>query len=199
MTISKALFSASVAALAFAALPAKAHIIIENMQGRAGYNELLTLVVPHGCGAAATTEVRMKVPPEITLIVPEKAVGWQVELVKKKSEKPVMREGRPITEVVDEIVWKGNSLPTEELGLFRFMVGMPRDIGKVVYFKTIQKCQNTEEKWVDTYDNDAEYWRVWLKKTPAPFAVVVKPDRPQLGVDMQTLAKAREEMAAQPK
>ncbi|MSO97990.1 MAG: DUF1775 domain-containing protein [Rhodospirillaceae bacterium] len=86
MTISKAFISAGFAVVAFATMPAKAHIIIENMQGRAGYNELLTLVVPHGCGAGATTELRMKVPPEITLIVPEKAVGWQVELVKKKSE-----------------------------------------------------------------------------------------------------------------
>ena len=199
MLISRVLISVGCAVAALATMPANAHIIIENMQGRAGYNELLTLVVPHGCGAAATTELRMKVPPEITLIVPEKAAGWQVESIKRKSEKPVMREGRPITEVVDEIVWKGNSLQTEELGLFRFMVGMPLDIGKVVYFKTILKCQNIEERWVDTYDNDAEYWRVWLKEKPAPFAVVVKSDRPQLGVDMQTLAKARKEMAAQPK
>jgi periplasmic copper chaperone A len=175
---------------------ANAHIIIENMQGRAGYNEMLTLVVPHGCGPAATTELRMKVPAEITLIVPEKTNGWDVEIIKRKADKPVMREGRPISEVVDEIVWKGGKLESEELGLFRFMAGLPNQPGKVMYFKTIQKCNEVEEKWVDTESNDAEYWRVWLKKTPAPFAVLYDPGKPQLGVDMGTLQKLRTDGSA---
>ncbi|MEQ9110356.1 MAG: YcnI family protein [Rhodospirillaceae bacterium] len=174
---------------------AKAHIIIEDMKGRAGYNEMLTLIVPHGCGADPTTAVRMKVPEEISLVVPHPGDGWDVEIKKRKTDKPVMREGRPITEVVDEIVWSGNTLPSEELGLFKFMAGLPRTPGKVLYFKTIQVCGEKEDRWVETHDNDAEYWRVWLLETPAPFAVIVEPEQPQLGVDMQTLAKARAEMS----
>jgi periplasmic copper chaperone A len=173
----------------------KAHIIIEDMQGRAGYNEMLTLIVPHGCGADPTTAVRMKVPEEITLVVPHPGDGWDVEIKKRKTDKPVMREGRPISEVVDEIVWSGNTLPSEELGLFKFMAGLPRTPGKVLYFKTIQVCGDKEDRWVETHDNDEEYWRVWLLKAPAPFAVIVETDKPQLGVDMQTLAKARAEMS----
>jgi len=174
---------------------AKAHIIIEDMQGRAGYNEMLTLIVPHGCGVDPTTAIRMKVPEEITLVVPHPGDGWDVEIKKRKTDEPVMREGRPITEVVDEIVWSGNTLPSEELGLFKFMAGLPRTPGKVLYFKTIQVCGEKEDRWVETHDNDEEYWRVWLLATPAPFAVLVEPEKPQLGVDMQTLAKARAEMS----
>lgn len=188
-------FTVSASILLAAQSAAKAHIIIEDMQGRAGYNEILTLVVPHGCGADPTTAVRMKVPEEITLVVPHPGDGWDVEIKKRKTDKPAMREGRPITEVVDEIVWSGNTLPSEELGLFKFMAGLPRTPGKVLYFKTIQVCGEKEDRWVETHDNDEEYWRVWLLKAPAPFAVVVEPDKPQLGVDMQTLGKARAEMS----
>lgn len=195
MNVLKTTCAAAALALGLAAAPASAHIIIENMQGRAGYNEMLTLIVPHGCGADATTAVRMKVPEEITLVVPHPGDGWDVEIKKRKTDQPVMREGRPITEVVDEIIWSGNTLPSEELGLFKFMAGLPREPGKVLYFKTIQVCGDKEDRWVETHDNDEEYWRVWLYETPAPFAVLVEPDKPQLGVDMQTLAKARAEMA----
>lgn len=188
-------FAVSAGLLLAAQSAAKAHIIIEDMQGRAGYNEMLTLIVPHGCGADSTTAVRMKVPEEISLLVPHPGDGWDVEIKKRKTDKPVMREGRPITEVVDEIVWSGNTLPSEELGLFKFMAGIPRTPGKVLYFKTIQVCGENEDRWVETHDNDEEYWRVWLLEAPAPFAVIVEPDKPQLGVDMQTLGKARAEMS----
>ena len=180
----------------FAVSAARAHIIIEDMQGRAGYNEMLTLIVPHGCGVDPTTAVRLKVPEGITLIVPHAGDGWDVEIKKRKTDKPMMREGRPITEVVDEIIWSGNTLPSEQMGLFKFMAGLPPTPGKVLYFKTIQVCGDKQDSWVDTHDNDEEYWRVWLHKTPAPFAVLVEPDKPQLGVDMETLREAREEMTA---
>ena len=180
----------------FSVNSANAHIIIEDMQGRAGYNEMFTLIVPHGCGADPTTAVRLKVPDGVKFVVPYKGDGWDVEITKRKLDKPMAGEGGPVTEVADEIIWKGNSLPSEQLGLFRFMVGLPNTPGKVLYFKTIQVCGDKEDRWVDTHDNDEEYWRVWLHETPAPFAVLVEPDKPQLGVDMQTLQKARAEMAA---
>ena len=70
----------------FSANSTRAHIIIEDMQGRAGYNEMLTLIVPHGCGAEATTAIRLKVPEEITLIVPHAGDGWDVEIKKRQRE-----------------------------------------------------------------------------------------------------------------
>ncbi|MBL8628900.1 MAG: YcnI family protein, partial [Rhodospirillaceae bacterium] len=143
MTLKSILFVA-VCAVAMEAASAQAHVIIENMKGRAGYNEMFTLIVPHGCGASPTTEIRMKVPPEITLVVPERGAGWKVQVLKRKTDKPVMREGKPIAEVVDEIVWSGNSLPSEELGLFKFLAGVPNTPGKVLYFKTVQKCAEGE-------------------------------------------------------
>lgn len=195
----KSAFLGAVCALAFGVTSANAHVIVENMKGRAGYNEMFTLIVPHGCGASATTEIRMKVPPEITLVVPERGNGWKVQVLKRKTDKPVMREGKPITEVVDEIVWSGGNLPSEELGLFRFLAGVPNTPGKVLYFKTIQKCVEGDWRWVDTVEDNEEIWRIWLKKAPSPYAVVVAPDAPQLGVDMKTLARVQAEEEAKAK
>ena len=193
----KLLATIAFAGLAFAPMTAaEAHIIIEDMEGKAGYNDMLTLIIPHGCGLSPTTEVRMKMPDGIKFAVPYKGDGWDVEITKRQTDKPVMGEGGAMTEVVDELIWKGNSLPSEELGLFKFMAGLPNTPGKVLYFKTIQTCEDGEERWVDTHDNDEEYWRVWLHKTPAPFAVLIEPDKPQLGVNMQTLQKARAETSA---
>ena len=198
MNIKKLLTSTVAASLYLIAAQssANAHIIIENMEGKAGYNDMLTLIIPHGCGLSPTTQVRMKIPDGIKFAVPYKGDGWNVDITKRKIDKPIAGEGGPVTEVPDEIIWKGNSLPSEQLGLFRFMAGLPNTPGKVLYFKTIQVCGDTEERWIDTHDNDEEYWRVWLHKTPAPFAVLVEPDKPQLGVDMQTLQRARAEMSA---
>ncbi|MBL8643768.1 MAG: YcnI family protein [Rhodospirillaceae bacterium] len=188
------------AGLGLAAGPeASAHVLVENMKGRAGYNEMFTLIVPHGCGSSPTTELRMKVPPELSQVIPEAPAGWNVQVLKRKVDKPVMRSGRPVTEVVDEIVWSGNSLPSEHLGLFRFMAGVPNTPDKVLYFKTIQKCAEGESRWVDTVPDTEEIWRVWLKDYPSPYAVVIAPDAPQLGVDMKTLAKADAEMKAKAK
>jgi uncharacterized protein YcnI len=141
----------------------------------------------------------MKVPPEITSVAPQRGEGWTVDVLKRKADKPVMREGRPVTEVVDEIIWSGGSLPSQELGLFRFLAGVPNTPGKVLYFKTIQTCAEGEARWVDTVPETEETWRVWLKPMPSPYAVLVVPEAPQLGIDMKSLARAVEEEKAKSK
>jgi hypothetical protein len=100
-----------------------------------------------------------------------------------------------LTEVPDETIWKG-TLPSTQLGLFTFLARMPDKVGARVYFKTIQRCAQGEERWVETVGDNEEIWRVWLKKAPSPF-VVLKEAPPQLGVDMATMAKARKEGQAQ--
>ena len=76
-----------------AASSANAHIVIENFKGRAGYNEFLTLMVPHGCGPAPTTELRMKIPDGISPAVPEQKEGWETQVIMKKLDEPIRGEG----------------------------------------------------------------------------------------------------------
>ncbi len=183
------------ATLSFSA-SASAHIIIENMEGRAGYNEMLTLIVPHGCEAEATTEIRMQVPEGIRLAVPEQKCGWETEAVLTKFDEPVMREGRPVMEAVTEMVWKGN-LPSNQLGLFKFMVALPNTPGELVFFKTVQVCGDTEDRWIDTVASPAERWEPFLNsETPAPFVTLIEAE-PQLGISMQEMMEKRKSMMEQ--
>lgn len=190
-----AIIAALVASIGFSA-SASAHIIIENMQGRAGYNELLTLMVPHGCGPAATTEVRLQVPEGMVIAVPEQKGGWETEVVMKTLDEPIMREGRPFTDVVSEMIWRGN-LPSNQLGLFKFMVNLPNTPGEMIFFKTIQVCGDQEDRWIDTVASTAERWEVFLaSQTPAPFIELIEAE-PQLGITPQEMREKSKSMMEQ--
>ncbi|MDX2222980.1 MAG: YcnI family protein [Rhodospirillaceae bacterium] len=171
---------------------ASAHVIMEKWEANAGYQTFLTLVVPHGCGASPTTEVRVKVPEGIDIIVPEPKAGWELTMTKRKLDPPIRGEGgRMVTEVVDEITWKGGSLPTEHLGKFNMLARMPDTPGKVMFFKTIQKCPDGETRWVDTVADGEPVWTTWANPAPAPFVELKAAPAPQLGASMQQIAEER--------
>jgi periplasmic copper chaperone A len=48
--------------------------------------------VPHGCGASPTTEVRVKIPEGITILVPEERAGWRTTVKTRKLDKPIRAE-----------------------------------------------------------------------------------------------------------
>ncbi len=118
----------SLAALAaFIALPVSgnAHVIIEGFEGRVNYNEVLTLIVPHGCGTKPTTQIRMKIPPAVPLFAPEEKDGWNTELVMRELDEPITRpNGQVIREVYDEVIWTGD-LPATHMGCSSFLPVSP--------------------------------------------------------------------------
>lgn len=185
-------------AMAFAGVAstsASAHVIMEKWEAYAGYQTFISLIVPHGCGVSPTTEVRMKVPDGIDIIVPEPKPGWTLDISLRKLEKPMPGEGgRQVTEVVDEISWKGGSLPGNQLGRFSALARMPDKPGKVMFFKTIQKCAEGETKWVDTVADGEPVWKVWAAPAPSPFIELKAAPGPQLGATMQQIGEERKKM-----
>ena len=181
------------AAASVLAVPlASAHVVLQKWTAFAGYQEYVTLAVPHGCGASPTTEVRVKIPDGITIVVPEDKPGWTTRVVKRKLPAPVGGEGgTKITEVVDEIAWSGGSLATDRLGLFTMLARMPDAPGTVIYFKTIQTCATGETRWVDTIPAGEPTWKLWALPAPSPFIEVQKPPGPQLGATMQQIGAER--------
>ena len=171
--------------------PANAHLVIENFKGRAGYNEFLSLMVPHGCGNLATTEIRMKIPESVVLFSPEQKGGWETELVMRKLDEPVKRpNGTVISEVYDQVIWRG-SLSANQLGVFKFLAKMPNQVGAIVPFKTIQTCGDTQDRWVDVVEEGEPSWKMWASPTPAPFVEVVEAGGPQLGATSEMLRAER--------
>ncbi len=182
-------------AAALVPLAANAHIVITNMNQPAGWEgAVLTLMIPHGCGAAPTTEVRMQVPENVNMVLPEPKPGWTIKMTKRKLATPKKVGNREITEVQDEVIWSGNSLPGDQAGLFNFVTNFPNKPGERIYFKTIQKCGTADEKWIETVPADQEIWRTWLQPKPSPFVVLSTPAQPQLFAPFETIAAERKKM-----
>jgi uncharacterized protein YcnI len=180
------------AALALLSPLASGHVVLQRWAAPAGYQEYVTLVVPHGCGDAPTTSVRVKIPDGITIVVPEEKAGWTTRVTKRKLPAPVAAEGGArLSEVVDEITWSGGSLPSDRLGLFTMLARMPDQPGKIIYFKTIQTCGKEEVRWVDTVAEGEPAWKIWAAPAPAPFIELQKAPGPQLGATMQQIGAER--------
>ena len=175
---------------------AQAHLVIENFKGRASYNEFLNLMVPHGCGPKATTQIRMKIPASVPLFAPESKDGWETELVMRTLDEPIRRpNGQVISEVYDEVIWRGE-LPANQLGVFKFLARMPSSVGSVVPFRTIQTCGDEEVRWVDVVDAGEPGWKMWVAPEPAPYVEVIEAPGPQLGATMPQLQAERQKMGA---
>ncbi|MFL2771093.1 MAG: YcnI family protein [Rhodospirillaceae bacterium] len=187
-------YAAVVTSLVFATSSVSAHIVIENFQGRASYNEFLSLMVPHGCGNLATTEIRMKIPPSVILFAPEEKQGWQTKLVMRKLEEPIKRgRGQVISEVYDEVIWSGH-LPATHLGVFKFLARMPAKLGSIVPFKTIQTCGEKQDRWVDVVADGEPAWKMWALESPAPYVTVIEASGPQLGASMKDIQAERQRL-----
>lgn len=110
----------------------------------------------------------------------------------KTFDKPIKSGARTLTEVVSEFVWTGN-LPSNQMGLFKFMGNLPQTAGKHVFFKTKQSCGDQDIGWVDTLESPKEHWEIYtVSNTPAPF-FRVKEAEPQLGISSEEMAKRFQE------
>lgn len=187
---------AALLSLAGFSTTADAHIVIENFEGRQNYNEFLNLMVPHGCGPLATTEIRMKIPASVPLFAPEEKDGWETQLVMRALDEPIKRgNGQVISEVYDEVIWRGN-LPSLHLGVFKFLARITGPVGSVVPFKTIQTCGEKQDRWVDVVEDGEPGWKMWALEAPAPFVTVVEGDGPQLGASMQEIGAERKRLGS---
>lgn len=182
----------SAAGLMIAGSSATAHVVLQNWEAFAGFQEYVTVVVPHGCGASPTTELRVKIPDGIVILVPEEKPGWQTIVTKRKLPSPLAGEGgAKISEVIDEVVWTGGSLPGDRLGRFTMLARMPDAPGTVIFFKTVQKCAQGETRWIDTIAAGEPTWKIWASASPSPFVLLKKAPAPQLGATMPQILEER--------
>lgn len=138
---------AAVAALY--ALPAFAHVTIEQPQAVAGANAKVTLRVPHGCDGAATHTFKVLIPDGVTNVKPMPKAGLQLRTIKAKLDKPLVGDhGATISEVVREVVWIGGNLPDDQYDEFVLRGAMPASAG-TIYFAAVQECEKAAERWIE--------------------------------------------------
>jgi uncharacterized protein YcnI len=160
---------------------AAAHAYVSTTEVNAGWKQDIEIRIPHGCKGSPTTEVRVRIPDGMVAVMPEHNRNWKISTKMRKLPEPVRGEGGVmITETVDEITWTGNTLPDHMFERFVFRATIPNEPGRMLWFKTIQKCQVGEHRWVEV-PTDMKKIGEFFKSTPEPaaFTMIVKPSRSQ--------------------
>ena len=191
----KTYFTMAVAALlggAFAG-QACAHATLTSMYAPAGYVQDLEMRVTHGCKGSPVKEVHIRIPDGVMRVTVAYTRDWKVETKMRTLAKPVRGDGgNMITEVVDEIIWKEPRSPIPASGVFegfRFHAALPDTPGAILYFKTVNVCEQGDDKYIDmpkeTFDArtpgvGSKLWKfLTASPGPAPYVILEKPSRPQ--------------------
>jgi len=157
------------------AMPASAHITLEQEEASANSSYKAVLRVPHGCEGAATTTVRVQIPEGLIVAKPMPKPDWQVELKEGDYAKAYDYFESKVTKGVKEIAWTGGNLPDSFYDEFVFRVRITDfPPGTVVYLPTVQECNSAGERWIEIPEagksaDDYEF--------PAPgFTIIEKKD-----------------------
>lgn len=129
---------------------ADAHVTIRPNEAAAGSYVEAALNVPHGCDGSATVAVRVKIPNGVMSVKPQMKPGWSVEIKKRKLDAPVAGlHGKTITEVVDEVSWRGGPLPDHLYDSFGLQMKTPDGAGQTLYFPVVQECEQGVNRWIE--------------------------------------------------
>ncbi|MEP9375532.1 DUF1775 domain-containing protein [Aquabacter sp. CN5-332] len=145
------------AAALLSASPAFAHITLEQRQANSGTYYKAVLKVPHGCGDAATTGVKVSIPEGVVSVKPQPKPGWTLAMEKGPYAKSyeVMRGG-PVKEGVKTISWSGGELPDAYYDEFVFTAYLaPQADVSTLYFPVVQACGATAENWTEIPTTEA--------------------------------------------
>jgi periplasmic copper chaperone A len=143
---------AALLVLSVFAVPAAAHVTANPNEASSPYFKT-SFRVPHGCDGSATTAVRVQIPEGVTSVKPQVVAGWEIEIVRTDLDEPVEGgHGETITDRVSEIIWTGGPLPDEHLQEFGLSMRLP-DVADVtdgvLWFPTIQECEEGETRWIE--------------------------------------------------
>lgn len=150
-SFSRAVATAAIAVVAFAAVPASAHITFEQQEAHVGSAYKAVFRVGHGCEGSPTIRVRVQIPEGVISVKPMPKTGWEVETVKGPYEQPYDYYGTPVSEGVKEVVWSGGSLSDEHYDEFVLRGQLTQELpaDTVLYFPTIQECEQGAERWIE--------------------------------------------------
>ncbi|WP_245257023.1 MULTISPECIES: YcnI family protein [unclassified Nitrobacter] len=144
---------------------ALAHVTVQPADAPADSYAHLTFTVPHGCNGSATTALRIKLPEGILSAKPQMKPGWNVEIKSRKLKAPAQGpHGKTITDVVDEVVWRGGPLPDNLYDTFGLVVRLPDRAGQSLYFPAVQECEQGSQRWTEI----PQAGQADKPRTPAP-------------------------------
>jgi uncharacterized protein YcnI len=151
-------------AVLLAAAPAAAHVAIPEGSAAAGSSMVVHFRVGHGCSGAATTALRVTVPPGVTGARPQAKVGWTVQIERQGGQ-------------VSAITWSGGLLDGDQFDDFAVLMKLPATAGTLL-FPALQTCTTDSEEWTAPPGDHV--------KNPAPVLQLTAPDPHAMmpGMDM---------------
>lgn len=145
--------SVVLAAIGFAVtVPAFAHVTLEAQEARVGAPYKAVLRVGHGCKGAATTAIRVKIPPGVIAVKPMPKPGWTIDSKSGPYGKTYAHfHSAQLSEGVTELSWSGGRLPDAFYDEFVFASFVSRDLeaGKTLYFPVVQECESGVHRWIE--------------------------------------------------
>jgi uncharacterized protein YcnI len=139
------------AAVVLSAVPAYAHVTLEQTTSSPGSFYKAVLRVPHGCEGSATVKLTVQIPEGVISVKPMVKPGWTIEVKRGAYAKPYsFLHGAKFTEGPREITWSGGNLPDafyDEFVISTFIAGeLPA--GGMLYFPVVQECEKGTHHWI---------------------------------------------------
>jgi uncharacterized protein YcnI len=134
---------------------AAAHVTLQPESVPAGGFTRLDVRVPTERDVP-TTKVEVQFPPGFLFASYEPVPGWNIEITKRKLDKPVEQFGEQITEEVDRVIFTGGQIGPGEFQDFGLSVGVPdKPAGSALTFKALQTYQGGEVvRWIGPSDSE---------------------------------------------
>jgi len=142
-----------IAALSFAsALPAVAHVTLEQREAPVGAPYKAVFRVGHGCGASPTVRLRVSIPEGVIAVKPMVKAGWRIGVTKGAYAKSYsFFHGATFSDGIKEVTWSGGRLPDAFYDEFVLSVFIAGDLapGRTLYFPVVQTCAQGAHNWVE--------------------------------------------------
>ncbi|MFD1198261.1 DUF1775 domain-containing protein [Brucella gallinifaecis] len=90
-----------------------AHSSLEQGEAKAGSFYKAVLRIPHGCGAKATTSVKIELPEGFVSAQPQAKAGWKIETAKGDYAQSYKVHGRDVTSGVKQVTFSEGELPSD--------------------------------------------------------------------------------------
>ncbi len=132
------------------AAPAFAHATLETSEARAGASYKAVIRIPHGCDGQATEVLTVSIPDGLLDVKPMPKPGWTLEIRTGALSGSFTVAGKPVTEGVREIVWRGGHLADAHYDEFVFRGRFDASLaGRAVPIPIVQTCASATVSWTD--------------------------------------------------
>jgi uncharacterized protein YcnI len=156
-------------AAVLAAMPASAHVFLQEKQANVGADYKAIFVVPHGCSGSATVKLRVQIPEGVVATEVKSVDGWTVDTVKGKYSSEYDVKGAKVS------AWSGGKLPDKTRQDFVIETYLTDSLkpNTTLYFPVVQECEQGVSRWIEIPPEGATH--AHEGKWPAPGVRLTKP------------------------